>query len=294
MVTRLILLLSVTVFVYGLSGGLLAGCSVVIDVDSKQCTTSSDCEALGPAFSGSTCEQSVCVKPSANGGTNAGGAPGMGDDELVCEKPAPSTQEKVKYSFAPIYIPGSEPADTTFQIKACNPGDLECSNPVDGPLEVNAGEPKEFLVPPGWQGYFEVRNKETMSALVFMGRPILEDTVGWNITMPTPVLVGQLSVATGERVDPELGIIIAVARDCDALPIEGVQFANSKEGLQYYFVNNFPDTSLEETAAQGAVGFANVPISTTTLTATMSTGQELTGAIIRVKPHTVSLVELFP
>lgn len=295
MVTRLYLPLGLAALAFGLGGGLLSGCSVLIDVDNKQCATNQDCEALGPAFSGATCEADVCVvKSPSGGGSDAGGAPNMGVDELVCEKPEPSGEEKVKYTFAPIYIPGSEPEDTSFQIKACNPGDLECSSPVDGPFEVNAGEPHDFSVPVGWQGYFDVRNQETMSALVFMGRPILEDTVGWNITMPTPVLVAQLSLATGETVNAELGIIIAVARDCDAVPIEGVQFSNSKEGLQYYFVNNFPDTSLKETAAQGAVGFANVPISTTTLTATMSTGQELTRAIIRVKPNTVSLVELFP
>jgi hypothetical protein len=73
-----------------------------------------------------------------------------------------------------------------------------------------------------------------------------------------------------------------------------VKFTNSKGGLQFYFVNSIPDTSLTETAAQGAVGFANVPISTTTLKATMATGQELTEVLIRVRPRTASLVELFP
>jgi hypothetical protein len=291
MATRLFSPLVFTALALGLGGGLSTGCSVVIDVDNKQCTTNQDCEALGPAFSGATCEANVCVGGPWSG---EGGAPGMNDEELVCEKPEPSSEATVKYSFAPIYLPGSEPDDPTFSIKACNPADLECAKPVYGPIEVNAGKPEDFLVPPGFQGYFEVKNADMLDALVFMGRPIQQDTVGWNITMPTRTLVTQLSVATGESVDPELGIIISVARDCEALPLQGVKFSNSKEGLQYYFVNNFPDTSLKETAAQGAVGFANVPISTTTLTATMSTGQELTSANIRVKPRTVSLVELFP
>lgn len=295
MVTRLYLPLGLAALAFGLGGGLLSACSVLIDVDNKQCATNQDCEALGPAFSGATCEADVCiVKSPGGGGSDAGGAPN-GDDKLVCEKPEPSGDATVKYSFAPIYVAGSEPAEPEpFSIKACNPGDLDCTKPVYGPIDVNAGEPKDFLVPPGFQGYFEVKNKDTVDGLVFMGRPILIDTVGWNVTIPTPGLVQGFGIATGEKVDPELGLIISVARDCDALPIPGVKFTNSKEGLQFYFVNSFPDTSLEETAAQGAVGFANVPISTTTLRATLSTGQELTPAIIRVKPNTASLVELFP
>ncbi len=295
MVTRLIIPLGVTALAYGLSGGLLAGCSVLIDVDSKQCSTNADCEALGSAFSGATCEESLCVVKSGSGGTDAGGAPNNGDDKLVCEKPAASTEPTVKYSFAPIYVVGSEPDDPEpFRIQACNPADFDCAKPVYGPIMVNAGEPKEFLVPPGFQGFFEVKNKDTVDGLIFMGRPVLADTVGWNVTMPTPGLVQGFGIATNQTIDPDLGLIISVARDCDAVPIPGVKFSNSREGLQFYFVNSFPDTELTETAAQGAVGFANVPISTTTLSATMSTGQELTKAIIRVKPRTASLVELFP
>lgn len=295
MVTRLILPLGVTALAYGLGGGLLAGCSLLIDVDGKQCATNQDCEALGAAFSGAVCEASICVVKTGSGGTDAGGAGSMPDDMLVCEKPERSTAPTVKYSFAPIFVVGSEPDNPTpFSIKACNPGDLDCTKPVYGPLDVSAGQPQDFLVPPGFQGYFEVKNQDTLDALVFMGRPILQDTVGWNVTIPTPKLVQGFGAITGESVDPELGLIIAVARDCDALPIEGVKFTNSKGGLQFYFVNSIPDTSLTETAAQGAVGFANVPISTTTLKATMATGQELTEMLIRVRPRTASLVELFP
>lgn len=289
MVTRLIFPLGVMALSLGLGGGLLAGCSVLIDVEGKQCTSDQDCEALGPAFAGSTCEQSVCVLPSSG----AGGAPG--GETLVCETPPMSEQPKVKYTFAPIYVVGSAPADPEpFKISACLPGDLDCTTPVDGPRLVNAGEPQDFLVPPGFRGYFSITNKDSLDALVFMGRPILQDTVGWNVTIPTPLLVRQLSVATGENVDSSLGLIISVARDCDAKPIQGAKFTNSKEGLRFYFVDSLPDTSLKETAAQGAVGFANVPISTTTLRATLPSGQELKEAIIRVKPNTASLVELFP
>jgi hypothetical protein len=272
MLKRLIFLpLGVTALAYGLSGGLLAGCSVLIDVDGKQCSTNQDCEALGAVFSGATCVQNVCVIKTANG---AAGSEGMGGDAntvpdpLECEKPERSTAPTVKYTFAPIFATGSEPKDhdpLPFHVVACSPADLECAKPVFGPLDVLPGQPQDFLVPPGFQGYFYVTNPDTIDALIFMGRPIVEDTIGWNVTVPTPGLVTLFGLATGENVDPEKGLIIAVARACDQSPLEGVKFSNSKEGLRFYFVNSTPDTSLTETGPQGAVGFANVPISTATL-----------------------------
>jgi hypothetical protein len=290
MVKRLILPLGVTALAYGLSGGLLAGCSLLINVDGKQCTTNEQCETLGAEFAGAECVSNVCVVKSGSGGS--GGGP---SDTIVCDPQETSKEPAVKYSFAPIYVVGSEPdEDTPFQISACLPADLDCAKPVFGPVDVNAGEPKDFFVPPGFQGYFYIKNPNTVDGLVFMGHPIVQDTVGWNVTIPTPQLVQGFGLATGETINPDLGLIISVARDCEAMPIQGVKFANSKEGLQFYFVNSFPDTSLKESGPQGAVGFANVPISTTTLSATTKTGQALREAIIRVKPRTASFVELFP
>lgn len=300
MLKRLIILpLGVTTLAYGLSGGLLAGCSVLIDVDGKQCSTSQDCAALGAAFSGATCEQNLCVLKTPTG---AAGSQGVGGDAsmpdpLECEKQEPSTEAMVKYTFAPIFATGSEPKDhepLPFHIVACSPADLECAKPVFGPLDVMPGQPQDFLVPRGFQGYFYATNPDTIDALIFMGRAIVKDTIGWNVTVPTPALVAGFGLATNEQVNPDLGLIIAVARDCDQAPLEGVKFTSSKEGLRFYFVNSFPDTTLTETGSQGAVGFANVPISTATLKATAASGRELAPAIIRLKPRTASLVELFP
>lgn len=298
---RLLLPLGVTALAFGLCGSLLSGCSVLIDVDGKQCSTDDDCAKLGQAFASSVCEQNVCVVKAGSAGTSGNGGSGgsgggAGTDELECEKTTPATTPTVNYKFAPIFADGSEPdVPKPFSISVCKPADLECAKPIFGPVDVPAGMPADFPVPPGFQGYFSIKNPDTLDALLFMGQPITQDTVGWNITVPTAGLVQGFGFVTGEKIDPELGLIISVARDCSRGPLEGVSFTNSKGGLQFYFVMSTPDTSLTETGPQGAVGFANVPISTTTLKGTfLENNHELTEAIIRVKPHTVSLVELFP
>jgi hypothetical protein len=214
----------------------------------------------------------------------------------MCPVTEVSKEPTVKYSFAPVFAPGAEPqVPKPFIVKACGQLDLSCEHPVFGPLEVNAGEPQDFLVKPGFAGFFAITNPDTIDGLLFLGRAVNEDTLGWNVTMPTPEVVSGLALATGEDVDPELGFILSVARDCDGVLLEHVTFSNSQGGLGYYFVNNLPNTTLTETKVQGAAGYANVPISTTTLTGVHNPSGHMLGPVsVRVKPRTLSFAEIWP
>jgi hypothetical protein len=287
MVTRLFLLSGIAL--------VLSSCSVLIDVDGKQCTKNDDCVALGAAFAGSVCEHDLCVKPSDTAGGEAGGM-SMPDDPLLCTPSELSTEPTVKYTFAPVFAPGAEPAEPKpFSIKACGQLDLDCKTPVFGPLQVNAGEPQDFEVKPGFQGFFEITNPDTIDGLLFLGRPVNDDTLGWAVTMPTPQVVLGLALATGEDVNPELGFILSVARDCEGTLLEDVTFNNSKGGLGYYFVMSLPNTELTATGPQGAAGFANVLISTTILTGVHNPSGHMLGPVsLRVKPNTLSFAEIWP
>jgi hypothetical protein len=286
MVTRFLLLSGVALIV--------SSCSLLIQVDGQQCTADADCAALGASFAGAVCEHNLCVRPADTGG-GEGGLTGEPSDPLACETVPRSTAKAVKYSFAPVLAPGAEPENPQpFSVVACEPLDLDCERPVFGPIDVNAGEPRDFEVEPGFAGFFKITNPDTIDGLLFLGRPVNDDTVGWNVTMPTPQIVGALALATMEDVDPELGLVLTVARDCDGLPLEHVAVTNSKGGLGYYFVMNLPDTSLLETGPQGAAGFANVPISTTILSGLHASGKPLGPVSVRVKPRTIAFAELWP
>jgi hypothetical protein len=278
---------------------LVASCSLTIDVDDPQCDSTRDCEALGPAFVGTVCQRNACVlQAPAAGGEGAGGAADMPRDPLQCQEPEPSSSPTVKFSFAPVFLAGTEPDEPQpFSVKACDQFDFECEEPLVGPVDVEAGEPYDFELPRGtngFSGYFEITNPDTLSGMYFMGRPIVEDTVGWNVTMPSPSLVEQLALLTGEDVDPELGLISTVARDCQAAALEDVSVTSSKGGLGYYFVMNVPDTALGKTGPQGAAGFANVPLSSTSLSGVHASGKALGPVAVRVKPYFISFAELFP
>jgi hypothetical protein len=274
---------------------VLSSCSVLIDVDGKQCVKDDDCVALGAAFAGSVCQRNLCVKESDTAGGEAGGM-SMPDDPLACAAIDVSSEPTVKYTFAPVFAPDSTPADAQpFIIKACGQFDFDCEHPVFGPLEVNAGEPRDFEVKPGFQGYFEIKNRDTLDGLLFLGRPVNQDTQGWAVTMPTPQTVAGLALVTGEKIDENLGLILSVSRDCAGAQLEHVTFESSKAALGYYFVMNLPDTSLTETGPQGAAGFANVPISTTILTGVHNPSGHMLGPVsVRVKPNTLSFAEIWP
>lgn len=268
---------------------------MLIDVEGKQCTKNDDCVALGAAFAGAVCERNLCVKPSDTAGGEAGGM-STPDDPLACTPTEVSTEPTVKYTFAPVFAPGAEPAQPKpFTVKACGQLDLDCKTPVFGPIDVEAGVAQDFVVKPGFAGFFEIKNPDTIDGLLFLGRPVNEDTLGWAVTMPTPQVVQGLALATGEDVDPELGFILSVSRDCAGALLEGVTFNNSKDGLGYYFVQNLPNTELTETGPQGAAGFANVPISTTILTGVHNASGHALGPVsVRVKPNTLSFAEIWP
>jgi hypothetical protein len=270
----------------------LASCSVLIDVDGKQCEVDADCAGLGPE--GATCEQSLCVaKTGGDAGASGVGGAASEDDPLVCKAREVSDSPTVRYTFAPIFA-NAPKEPQPFTVKACGQLDLECDNPLVGPIDVNAGEPEDFVLPTSFAGFFEISNPDTLPALLFLARPVVQDTVGWNVTVPDQATVLQLGLATGEKVDPELGIVLSVARDCTAAPLPGVTFENSEGGLRFYIINNLPNTSITETGPQGAAGFVNIPIKTTILTGTHTSGAKLGPVSVRVKPGYISLAEIFP
>jgi hypothetical protein len=277
----------------GTAAAISAGCSVLIDVDGKQCEADADCATRG--FANAVCEQNLCVARLAptpgEGGT--GGADGE-DDPLVCKAPEPNDSPTVKFSFAPGFaVPPEDPKP--FSVKVCLPLDPDCNAPILGPVDVNALEPYEFELPKAFNGFFQIENPDTRTGLYYMGRPVNEDTTGWNVTVPNDATITALGFAAGEQVYLELGVMIAVARDCNLMPLEGATFESSEPGLRFYFYQTMPDPKATKTGPQGAVGYANLAIGTATLGATTADGTPLTPVAVRLKAGGfVSFIEVFP
>jgi len=98
--------------------------------------------------------------------------------------------------------------------------------PVAPALEVLYGEWAELEVPTGFAGVPELTNPDG-SALEFLGRPIIADTRGYALIIPTPGTVQLLLALTQQDYDPEQGIFVITTRDCDRSPLAGVQVSNT-------------------------------------------------------------------
>lgn len=266
-------------------GFALSACSVIVDGHEPQCLADTDCAARGAAFSGTVCRESICVASASTTASN--------DD---CGSPVASTQPTIKYSFA-TFLPtnGDGPAAAPFRVMACEQFDIDCHAPVVGPLEVKPTIQTDYILPQGFNGYFQISNPATMPALYFLSRTLIADTVAWSPTVLSQDTVSRLATAAGATLSPNAGLIIASVRDCAGNPIEGVTVSSS-DGLsvRYYVVNDLPVLAATETASQGVVGFANVPATTVVLSARTKAGKALPSVSLRVNAGAISLVELRP
>ena len=77
--------------------------------------------------------------------------------------------------------------------------------------------------------------------------------------------VALMSILTGQVVDPDAGMVMLSTPDCSLQynPLTpGVRYelgAPAANTVQFYLVNQQPDTSATETGADSVGGFANVP-----------------------------------
>jgi hypothetical protein len=272
-----------------LAGAAALSCSVIIDPSSKQCSQTSDCAKLGAAFAGSVCEQNLCVAPP---------------NPLICKSIDGGANSTVKLTFTIDFA--TAPKDPgMFSVLACQRLDPDCSAPVAGPVVAAAGGQVELDVPVGFQGYLQITNPSAVNSMEFLARPLEADTAGWNLTIATEDTIAALGFATQSTIDRKLGTVIVIVRDCNRVPLAGVQTsldvtqgdpdAGPDTSIGFYLVNTFPTKSQTETTDEGASGYANVPIGSATLNGTVvATGMSLAPTSAVSRAGWISYVEVQP
>ena len=259
-------------------------CSVLVDTKTTQCDIDFDCTNLGAAFAKSTCQAHVCVAPISNG-------------PLGCTEAEPSTEKTVKLSF---HISLTIPPEVKhpFVVKACGPLDPDCTGPVAGPIEVPFPDGAMVAdatvdVPVGFQGSLQLISPDALPAQEFLGRPIVQDTQGYDLIIPAPLTVKFLLMATSQAYNPDQGIFVITTRDCSRQPLGGVVVTNSEGGTTFYFQMQSPQRSLMATTSEGAAGFVNVPAGLVSVAATLN-GRQMTGTSAISRGGWVTYVEIFP
>jgi len=265
--------------------GLLAlvaatvSCSVLIDTKKEQCSVDADCANLGDAFAGSVCKESVCVKSEDLG-------------PVGCPALDPSEKPTVTLRFSVSFAGGVPDDPQPFEVLACKRLDTTCKSPLAGPVMAPNGDLIELEVPTGFQGFLQLKNRDAVPSMVFLGQKVQQDTRFWDLTIPTPSDVTLLGLGTGTKVDTTLGALIMIARDCDRNPLSGAVASNSTGGTGYYFAAMLPDKTLMATTEEGAAGFVNVPLGSSVMGGVYN-GRPLSPTSVESRAEWFSFAEVF-
>jgi hypothetical protein len=314
---------------------LLFGCSWLVEVGDDQCTRDRDCSAIG--LSG-TCEQGVCVArspateapgpddqrdaatPEIDAATSGGSNSCLGsmrceDDDVcfkeqcvpmrdverfLCEEQEPPRIDELRFQMHVKEFVSQTPA-AGLTASACVANDVSCNNPVatfedtEGTGDIVIDLPYEFA------GFLQVRSDDTLPALWYFTRPLIEPRVANDLEVPSPTTVQLLAAVTQLTPDASKGLVILEAFDCAGVAVPGVSFAESKKSaIPFFIVDDLPNlestvTVRNDEANQAVGGFLNATPGFTLFTARIGVeGTKLGEYNALVRANTVTYLDIYP
>ena len=271
-------------------------CSLLVNADQAQCTTTEDCVSRGTAFAGSTCVEGKCaVAPfrdaevTADAGTTDSGTVGTGPWDCVGHVTWPaqdvSSTIVLTESFSNFVDDKPFPG---LSLQACLRADVNCETPFST-ATTNANGDANLTLPKGFSGFILMDppdpgpsasdSERTTSLLIHEVPP---PTLSGPAPRTRPLSMASLKALAsfvGETLDPEKGQLTLAMRDCNLQIAQGVSISISpNDGIAkpLYLSGSIPDPAATSTKADGLAGYANVQPGLVTITATLeATGQKL-------------------
>jgi len=211
-------------------------CSVLLDVDGKQCRNDIDCVDTGL---GDRCVEDVCVGEARVACTSnsecsdttpvcMANACQSVENSFYCEPEPPSEASTVKYSFAVTDFANRESIPQNIVARACPPADYYCDEPVDI-YQDTAGTGQVVLsAPKGVPVYFLVTGEGHLTAALYdsgtTSNPNVDRVLGTVLLATTEFVVGG---AAAQMIDYDPltdGVVWAQLFDCSGTPASGVEF----------------------------------------------------------------------
>lgn len=295
---------------------LVSACSLILEAEDTQCSTSADCDGHGLA--GAACVNGSCVMPSGSGGS--GGDAGTQDAEqdgspdAVTDAdlkwgcvgnvswPDPDISKPVQLRRQILKLISEAPVEG-LTLTACTPLDVECLQPVGSGITNENGE-AEIPVYSGFEGYLQAAPPASYPDMIpsidfAFPPPVEDDPVGvgeplhFTAQGEAEIMVGILKT----EIDPTQGHIFALAVDCLGLPTAGASLKLDTIGpntIPYYMNGSLPSTTMAETGTEGEAGFLNVPPGSVTITTTVSGVGKVSQLTVLVKPGHITYLPLTP
>jgi hypothetical protein len=281
----------------------LLGCSLTVDADRQQCSSDLDCTSRGSAFANSTCVASLCKealvaekKDPAEAGANL-----ITDPKWSCmDQPAVVTTEpgpfNVTFKLTDILAQTPQAGITA---KACRKLDVNCEAP-DGPsrLTDDNGE-VTFPIARGFTGYMEFTGGTIMPGMYFFNPPVDSDRSSVAVQIVTPGIVDALTKSIGSPQQPDLGLMLINALDCQAAAGVNVTFVAGGTGQGapgFYSIGGLPASNATATDSAGYGGFVNVTPGTVPIKGIINDigGREMQTISLLVRAGTITYGRVVP
>jgi hypothetical protein len=143
--------------------------------------------------------------------------------------------------------------------RACAKVDVLCGTPLTSDVPVSEDGSLHLIVPQAFDGFVEITSPANVSTMYFLNRQLMSDASEAFTIVSRTALAG-LAMQGNVALDPTLGNLLVRAFDCVGAPASGVALSSDVSGTAFAFVDGLPNPGLNETTADGLVGFVNVPI----------------------------------
>lgn len=257
------------------------GCSVVVDADRLQCSTSADCKSRGPEFANTVCVKNFCETV----------------DEWSCTKHAALTTKStapVSVDFS-LFDAVSMSTVSGVEAKLCGKLDLECAAPLA--MMTTAGDGLVmFDVKPLFDGYIQLNRDGYDPTLMFLP-PIMESISLGQFPYTMAAAAAFLGTQLGNPLLPDTGRVLTTIAGCDMQTTAGVTLLGENMGsdaVGFYALSGFPSLTATATDESGFAGFVNVTPGAITLNAELASGRRIGRASMFVRAKYVSLRRIQP
>ncbi|HKP63362.1 MAG TPA: hypothetical protein VJV78_41790 [Polyangiales bacterium] len=252
---------------------------------TPQCNSDQDCVKRGLEYVDGKCLSQQC-RPNP---------------KWRCEPPAIAPATGSIRLSVPIVDALSRAMIPNVHMLACNKLDLMCMQPV-GDATSGADGVLRIMVPANFMGYLQqTERRDYAPAMYFLPTTLPADGMLDNFPLlPSGAIINVLALSLGGTLDPARGHMMLIADDCAGDPQAGMTFdipQKDSKTVQFYVVDQVPQTTAKETPSEGDGGFLNVPAGTAVIKATVAkTGLEsaTVSVLIRAGFMTVTYIRPMP
>jgi hypothetical protein len=263
-------------------------CSALVDAERVQCATDADCQNRGGEFTGSLCQNTVCITDPTWGC--------VGSVVWSSPPPVPSPEKvSVKLTLSNLLTKDVVVGATA---RVCGKLDPKCDSPVQTDLQSDSEGILAVQVSKYFDGYFEIKFPNMVDTMYFFNPPVeTERVVPFVPLVPFEALTvfgDQLKMAP--RVDR--GTTIVLSYDCQGASAAGVELSADvidEYTAPFYMVHGFPSLEATHTDVSGQGGIANVAPGPRLISGRRAdTSAEIGAVTVQLRPLWITYTSMLP